>query len=181
MGAGTGGSIPEGVADVLYSGSPGSPTIWGGYLGHQPEDGEGPVQFSVQGREKDHWEATAAKETRELGIPNAGGGKEGRRHGGDTEIHHTESEYGLTIYCDANDYRPMREGHPAARSAGVSEVVGAGRDRPGGSATTGGGIDDEIGNGLREGFGRADKRDRGRRRCGVYGSKRVQWSGAEDD
>ena len=26
------------------------------------EDGEGPGQFSVQGRKKDHWEATAAKE-----------------------------------------------------------------------------------------------------------------------
>ena len=63
----------------------------------------------------------------------------------------------------------MQAGQPATRSAGVSEVVRTGRDRPGGSAETGGGINDEIGNGVRGGFGQGAKRDRGRRRGGVIG------------
>ena len=40
----------------------------------------------------------------------------------------------------------------AARIVGVLTVVGAGWDRPGGSAETGGGIDNEIGDGVRGGF-----------------------------
>ena len=91
MGAGPGGSGPEGVADVLYSGNPGGTPLWGGYLGTHPKDGEGPGQFSVQGREEDHWEATAAKEIREMVIPTAVGSKEGSGNGGDTDIHHTET------------------------------------------------------------------------------------------
>ena len=134
MGAGPGGSGPEGVVELLYSGCPGGPPHWGRDVGPHPEDGEGPGQFSVQGREEDHWEATTTKEGRELGIPTAGGGKEGSGNGGDTYIHHTEAEYGRRIYCDATDSGPMRAGHPAARSAGVLEVVGAFQDRPGGGA-----------------------------------------------
>ena len=67
----------------------------------------------------------------------------------------------------------------ATRSAGVSEVVGAGQDRPGGSAETGGGINDDIGDKVRGGVGRGAEWDRGRREGGVYGSEQVQWSGAE--
>ena len=70
--------------------------------------------FSLQGRDEDHWEATAAKEIRDLGIPTAVGGKEGSGNGGDTDIHHTEAEYGRGIYCDATDYGPMRAGHPVS-------------------------------------------------------------------
>ena len=71
-GSGPGGSRSEGVEDVLYIGRPGGPTLWGGDLGSHSEDGEVPGQFSVQGRKEDHWEATAAKEVQELGIPTAG-------------------------------------------------------------------------------------------------------------
>ena len=105
-------------------------------------DGEGPGQFPVQGREEDHMEATTATEGRELEIPTAGGGNEGGGNGGDTDIYYTEAEYGRAIYCDTADSGPMRAGHPAARSVVVSEVVGAGRDRPGGSAETFSGIND---------------------------------------
>ena len=78
-------------------------------------------------------------------------------------IHYTEAEYGRAIYCDATDYGPMRAGQSAARSAGVSAVVRSGRDRPGGSAETGVGIDDEIGDGFRGGVGRGAEQDCGRR------------------
>ena len=179
LGSGTGGSGPGDVEGLLYSGSPGGPHLWGGDLGLHPEDGEGPGQFSFQGREDDHWKETSEKEIRELGIPTAGGGKEGSGNGGDTDIHNTEAEYGRAIYCDATDYGPMRAGHSAARSASVLAVVGAGRDRPGGSAETGGGIDDEVGDGVRGGVGRGAERDRGRRQGGVSGSERVQWIGVE--
>ena len=47
----------------------------------------------------------------------------------------------------------MRAGHLASKSAGVSEVVGEGGDRPGGSAETGGSISDEIGDEVRGGVG----------------------------
>ena len=149
-------------------------------MGPNPEDGEGPGHFSVQGREEDHWEETVAKKIRELGIPTAGGDKERSGNGGDTEIHHTEAEYGRAIYYDAANSVPIRAGHPVARSTGVSEAVGLVRDRPGGSVKTGGSIiDDEIGDGFRGGFGRGSKRDCGRRRGGVSGSEQVQWSGVE--
>ena len=75
----------------------------------------------------------------------------------------------------------MRAGHPAARSAGVSDLVGAGGDRPGGSAEKGGGVSDKIGNGdgVIGGVDQGADQGRGRRRGGVSGSKRVQWSGVE--
>ena len=106
-GSGTGGSRPEGIEDLLYSGIPGGPPLWGGDLGPNSKDGEGSGQFLVQGREEDHWEATAAKERRELGIPTAGGGNEGSGNGGDMDIHNMEAEYGRAIYCDATDSGPM--------------------------------------------------------------------------
>ena len=149
-------------------------------MGPNSLDGEGPGQFSVQGCEEDHWEKTAAKEGRELGIPTAGGVTEGSRNGGDTDVYYTEAEYSCAIYFDADDSGPMREVHLASRSAGVLEVVGAGGDRPGGSAETGGGISDEIGDGVRGGVGRGSDRGRGRRRGGVSGSERVKWSRVED-
>ena len=71
-----------------------------------------------------------------------------------------EAEYGRTIYCDAADSGPMRVGHPAARRAGVLEVVGAGGDRPGESAETGGGISGEIGDVVIGGVGRGHGRRR---------------------
>ena len=40
-----GGIIPEGVEELLYSGCPGGPTLWGGDLGPHSEYGEGPGQF----------------------------------------------------------------------------------------------------------------------------------------
>ena len=163
-GSGPGGSIPEGVKDILYSGFPGGPNLWGRDLGSHSEDGEGPGQFSVQGSEEDHWEATAAKERLELGLTTSSGGTEGSGNGGDTYTHNTEAEYGCTIYCDATDSGPTRAGQSTARSVGVSAVMGAGRNRPGGSAETGGGINDKIGDGVRGGFGWGDKKGRGRRR-----------------
>ena len=74
------------------------------------------------------------KEGKELGIPTAGGGTEEGGNGGDTDINYPEAEYGRAIYCNAADSGPMRAGHPAARRTGISAVVGAGGDRPGGSA-----------------------------------------------
>ena len=127
-----GGSRPEGVEDLLYSGRPGGPTLWEGDMGPHSKDGEGPGQISVQGREEDHWEAPAAKERRDMGIPTSGRGTEGSGNGGDTDVHNTEAEYGCTIYCDATDYGPMRAGVSATRSAGVLAVAGEGRNRPGG-------------------------------------------------
>ena len=87
-----GGSIPEGVEDLLYSGRPSGRNLWGGDLGPHSEDGEVSGQFLVQGREEDHWEATAAKERRELGLSTAVRVTEGRRNGGDTDIHNTKAE-----------------------------------------------------------------------------------------
>ena len=175
-----GGSIPEDVEELVYSGHPGGPTLWGGDLGPHSEDGEGPGKFSVQGREEDHWEATAEKERRDLGIPTPGRGTEGSMNGGDADVHNMEAEYSPAIYCDATNSGTMRAGHSAARSAGVSAVVGAGPDRPGGSAETGGGINDEIRDRIRGGVGQVSKRGRRRRQGGVSGSKRVKWSGVED-
>ena len=100
LGSGPGGSRTEGVEDLLYISCPGGPTIWGGDLGTHSKDGEVLVQFSDQGRKEDHWGATTAKERRELGICNSGGGTELSRNGGDTDIHNTEAEYGCAIYCD---------------------------------------------------------------------------------
>ena len=77
----------------------------------------------------------------------------------------------------------MQSGQPAARSAGVSEVVVAGGDRPGGIPETCGSVSEEIKDrdGFKGGIGRGDDRGRGRSRGGVSGSKWVQWSGVEDD
>ena len=67
----------------------------------------------------------------------------------------------------------MRAGHQAARGTGVSEVVGAGRDRPGGRAEICGIISDKIGegygDGVRGGVGQGSNRGRGRRQGGVSG------------
>ena len=140
-------------------------------MGPNSADGEGPEHFPVQGREEDHWEATAAKEGRELGLPTAGGGAEGGGNGGDTDVYYTDAEYGHTIYCDTADYGPMRAGHLASRSAVVSEVLGAGGNRPVGSAETCGGVSDEIGDGVRGGeIGRGADWGHGRRRGVVSGS-----------
>ena len=72
----------------------------------------------------------------------------------------------------------MQAGHSAARSEGVSEVVGAGRNRPGGGEETGVVVSDKIGDGVRGGVGRGTKRGRVRR-GGVSGSEWVKWSGME--
>ena len=74
----------------------------------------------------------------------------------------------------------MQAGHSTARSVGVSAVVGAGRNRPGGVDKTDGGVNDKIRDRVGGGVGRGTKRGRGRR-GGVSGSERVKWSGMERD
>ena len=149
---------------------------WGGDVGHNADDGEGPRQFPVQGREEDNRKTTSVKEGRDMDIPTAGGGSEGGRNGGDTDINYPEAEYGQAIYCNAADSGPMRAGHPAARHAGVSAVLGTDGYRPRGSARKGVIIKGGSGAGVRGRDGWGSGR---RRRGGVPGSERVQWSGLE--
>ena len=147
-------------------------------MGINAADGEGPGQFLVQGCKEDHGETTTAKEGRELDIPAAGGDNEGGGNGGDTDFNSPEAEYSCAIYCDTADHGPMRSGHPEARRAGVSEVVGIDGDIPEGSARKGGGS--SGGNGVRVRVrGRAGRGCGRRGRGGLPGSERVQWSGVE--
>ena len=90
-----------------------------------------------------------------------------------------EVEHSCAIYSDVTNSGTMRVGHSASRSAGVSSVVGAGGNRPGGGEETGGGVNDDIGDRVGGGVRRGTERGCGRR-GGVSGSKRVKWSGAED-
>ena len=110
------------------------------------------------------------KEGPDLDIPAAGGDNEGGKNGGYKDINSLESEYSCAIHCDAADSGPMRAGHPEARRAGVSAVVGTGRDRPEGSARKGGGSSSGNGTGVRGQAGRSRGR---RRRGGIPGSERV--------
>ena len=71
------------------------------------EDGKGPGQLSFQGREEAHWEAAAAEDGWDLGVPASGGGTEGSGAGGDTEVDNTEAEHSRAIYCDPPNSRPM--------------------------------------------------------------------------
>ena len=148
-------------------------------MGTHSEDGEGPGHISVQGREGGHWESSVAEERREMGLPACDGGTGGSGARGDTEVNNTEAEHGCAIYCDAADSGPMQAGHSAARSAGVSAVVGSGRNRPGGGKETGGGVNNEIGDGVGGGVRRGTERGCWSRRGGVSGSERVKWSGME--
>ena len=72
----------------------------------------------------------------------------------------------------------MQAVHSAARSVGVSAVVGAGQHRPVVAEGLCGGINkeirDKVGGRVRQG----NEHGRGRR-GGVSGSERVQWSGME--
>ena len=97
-------------------------------MGADGKDGEGPGQFSVQVRAEDHGETAAAREGRELVLPFVGGRNEGYMDGLDTDINPPEAEYGCAIYYDAADYGPVQKGHPAARRAGSSAVVGTDGD-----------------------------------------------------
>ena len=63
-----------------------------------------------------------------MGLPASGGVTEGSGNGGDTEVHNMEAEHDHTIYFDATNYVTMRSGHSADSSAGVSAVVGEGRN-----------------------------------------------------
>ena len=72
----------------------------------------------------------------------------------------------------------MRAGHPAARRAGVLEVVVTDWDRPEGSTRKGCGRSDGNVNGVRV-RGRARWGREMRRRWGVPGSEQVQWIGVE--
>ena len=151
-------------------------------MGVNGADGEGPGQFPVQGREKDHGETAAAKEGRELDLHAVDGSNEGNRNGGDKEINSPEAQYSRPIHCNAADSGPVPTGHPAARRAGVSPVVGIDGDQPEGSAGEGGGSSGGTGSGFVFRVRRRTGRGRGRNRGGgVPGSERVQWSGAEDD
>ena len=71
------------------------------------EDGEGPMQLLIQGREEDHWEAAAETDGRELGLPASGGGTGGSRARGDDEVGNKEAEHGRAIYCDTTDSGPL--------------------------------------------------------------------------
>ena len=173
-----GGSRPKGISGVLHCSNSGGLDLWGGDVGLNAKNGEGPGQFPVQVCEEDHRETTAAKEGWELDIPAAGGDNEGGRNGGDTDFNSPEAEYGCAIHCDAADFGPMQAGQPADRRAGVSVVVGIDGDRPEGSAREGGSSSGGNGNG----FGVRGRAGQGRdrnRRGGVPGSERVQWSGVD--
>ena len=125
-----------------------------------------------------HWEADAAEEIRDLGLPASGGGT--RRSGtrGDMEVNNTEAEHSHAIYCKATNSGPMRAGQSEARSAGVSAVVGAVRNRYGGGEEMGGGVNNEIVDGVGGGVGQGTERGRGRR-GGVSGNDRVKWRGMD--
>ena len=77
------------------------------------------------------------------------------------------------IYFNATNAGPMRADHSAARSAGVSVVVKAGRNRPAGGEEMGSGVNDGIGDRVGEGVRRGVERGR-RKRGGVSGSERVK-------
>ena len=137
-----GGRRPKGVARILQCSDPGGLAIWVEDVGVISADGEGPGKFPVQGREKDHGETAASKELQDLDIPSVGGNTAGDRNGGNKNIHYPEVEYSRAIHCDAADSRPVQTGHPTARRAGVSAMVGTDGDRPEGSAREGGGSSD---------------------------------------
>ena len=181
-GARQGGSRPKGVAGVLHSSDPGGLALWVGDMGVNVAYGEGPGQFPVQGSEKCHGETAAAKEGQELDLPTVDGSNEGDINGGDKDINSPEAEYGRAIHCNAADSGPVRTGHPAARRAGVSPVVGPEGDGPEGRAGEGGGSSGGSVNGSGYGFGVRGRTGRvcGRKRGGgVPGSERVQWSRVE--
>ena len=118
--------------------------------------------------EEDHGETTAAQEGGELDIPADGGNNEGDGNGGDADLNSLEAEYGRAIHCDAADSGPMQAGHPVARRAGVSAVVGTDGDRPEGSAREGGRSSGRNVNGSRFGVRGQAGQGRGRiRRGGV--------------
>ena len=78
----------------------------------------------------------------------------------------------------------MRAGHPAARSAGVLEVVGSGRDRPGGSAKTGGGMTTRLATESEEESDREPNGIAGGGKEEYLGASRssgTEWSGAEEN
>ena len=93
-----------------------------------------------------------------------------------------EAEYGRTLYCDTTDSGPVQTGHPAARRAGVSAVVGKDENKLEGSAGEKGGSSGVTSNGGGIGFGNRRRTGRGlgrKRGGGVPGSERFQWSGVE--
>ena len=90
QGAGQGGCRPKGVKGVLHCRATGCFALWVGDVGVDGKDGEGPGQFSFQGREKDHGEAATAREVRELVLPTVGGSNEGDRDGLYTDINSPE-------------------------------------------------------------------------------------------
>ena len=91
-GARQGGSRTKGVAGVLHRSDSGGLALWVGDVGINAADGEGPGQFTVQGREEYHGETTAVKEGRELDIPANSGNNEGYGNGGDTDLDSPEAE-----------------------------------------------------------------------------------------
>ena len=76
-------------------------------MGPHSDDGEGPGQLSVQGREEARKEADAAEDRRELVLSGSGGNTGGSGARGDTEVDNMEAEYSRTIYCDATNSGPM--------------------------------------------------------------------------
>ena len=72
-----------------------------------PEDGEGPVQLSIQGREEAHLEAAAAKDGWELGLPASGVGTGGSGDRRDKEVGNKEEEHSRAIYFNSTYSGPM--------------------------------------------------------------------------
>ena len=98
-----------------------------------------------------------------MGLPASGGGTGGSGTRGDTEVNNTEAEHGHTIYCNATNSGPMRAGYSADRSAGVSTVVEAGWNIPGGGEEMGVRVNDNIRDGVGGGVGQGTNQGHGRR------------------
>ena len=171
-----GGGRSEGVGTFLNGGGTCGVAVWGGDVDPHPEDGGGPGQFPKQGRKEDHRDSAAATGGWELGIIVSGGGTGRSGFRRDKEVGHKEAEHGRTVYCDVTNSGPLREGHSAAGSEGVSSVAGTGRYRLGGGEKAGDGGKDGIGVGIGGRVGRGIERGLGRR-GGVSGSEQVEWSG----
>ena len=158
-------------------------------MGSYEEYGVDPGRLSGKGCKKVNGETASPWEGWAVVLPVPGECNEGGRDHGDSGIDPPEAEQGRAIYCDADDFGPVRGGSKTARGTGTKEMVGVDGDRLEGgqgkggsngrrSGGSGGSGVDGLGLGVR---GRHTGWNRGRHRGGgVPWSKRLQWSGAED-
>ena len=190
MGYGKGGGGPESVTEFIHCRDTAGPPLRGGDVVPHKEDGVSPGRFTGQGCEEVNMEKASLGEVWAMVLPVPGGGNEGGGDRADSDVDPSEAEHGRAIYCDAADSGPMRGGSETAGGTGPNEMMGADRDiLKGGqgkfgskgrirSGEGGGGGVDGLGLGAQS---RHTGGDRGRYRGGgVPGSKRLQWSGAED-